>query len=278
MNFKPVPPRICLPPQWVAEDTWMVQQVQEALGAPLCVNINSLVIAGAEPVLVDTGSPANRRQWLEDTFSLVDPSDVAYVFLSHDDIDHTGNLAEVLTLCPQAILVASWAIVERHTCAVEFPLARCRWLESGDTLQLSDRTLSLVRPPTFDSPTTRGLFDHKTRMYWAADSFATPSTQAIEPTVDELDLDFWRQGRSMFAHHALSPWLAMVDADRYRGAVRSVQALGMTAIAAAHTPLITEASVPTAFDLTVALARQPAPPVPDQHALDAIVAALGEAA
>ena len=278
MNFSPVPPRICLPPQRVADDTWLVQQVQEALGAPLCVNINSLVIAGAEPVLVDTGSPANRRQWLEDTFSLIDPSDVAYVFVSHDDIDHTGNLAEVLALCPQALLVASWAIIERHTCAFDFPLARSRWLEDGDTLRLVDRTLRLVRPPTFDSPTTRGLFDQATGVYWAADSFATPSTQAIEPTVGELDLDFWRHGLSMFAHHAISPWLSMVDPDLYSARVRSVQALGMTTIAGAHTPLITERSIPTAFDLTVALPSEPAPPVPDQHALDAIVAELGDVA
>ncbi len=278
MNFNPVAPRICLPPQRIAADTWMVQQVQEALGAPLCVNINSLVIVGAEPVLVDTGSPSNRQQWIEDTFSIVDPADVGYVFISHDDVDHTGNLAEALALCPQAVLVASWALVERHSCAFDFPLARCRWLEDGETLQLADRTLRVVRPPTYDSPATRGLFDQSTGVYWAADSFATPSTQAIEPTVEELDLEFWRAGLAMFAHNALSPWLAMVDADRFRAAVGAVRALGMTTIAAAHTPLITERSIDTAFELTAALPSVPAPPVPNQQALDAIVAAIGDAA
>jgi hypothetical protein len=45
--------------------------VQEALGAPLRVYLNSMVIRGAEPVIVDTGTIANRAQWLDDVFGLV---------------------------------------------------------------------------------------------------------------------------------------------------------------------------------------------------------------
>ena len=72
----------------------MIHQVQPALGQPLFVYINSMVILGKEPVIVDTGTPANRKQWLDDVFSLVEPEDVRWIFLSHDDVDHTGNLDE----------------------------------------------------------------------------------------------------------------------------------------------------------------------------------------
>ncbi len=60
-----------------------------------------MVIRGQEPVIVDTGTPANRKQWLEDVFALVEPDDVRWVFLSHDDVDHSGNLDEVMTACPE---------------------------------------------------------------------------------------------------------------------------------------------------------------------------------
>ncbi len=59
----------------------MVHQVQEALGQPLFIYLNSMVILGKEPVIVDTGTPANRKQWLEDVFSLVEPKDVRWIFL-----------------------------------------------------------------------------------------------------------------------------------------------------------------------------------------------------
>ena len=84
---------------------------------PLTVSINSMVIRGAEPLVLDTGTLANRAAWLADLTSLLDPAEVRWVFLSHDDDDHTGNLAQVLELCPAATLVTSWAAAERMASA-----------------------------------------------------------------------------------------------------------------------------------------------------------------
>ncbi len=146
----------------------------------------------AEPVIVDTGTVANRGQWLDDVFGLVDPADVRYVFISHDDVDHTGNLAEVMERCPKATLLASWALVERFSNAFAFPLLRCRWVDDGSHLDLDDRRLHFVRPPLWDSPTTRGVFDTSTEVDWAVDAFATPCSTAVEASVDELDPEAWR--------------------------------------------------------------------------------------
>ena len=65
----------------------------------------------------------------------------------------------------------------------------------------------------------------------------------------DLDPGFWAQGMAMFIHHALSPWLGLVDPPRYAAEVDRVQAMGMTTIATAHSPLITSASVAHAFTL-----------------------------
>jgi flavorubredoxin len=274
MNFHPRPPTTTLAPQHVSNDTWLIHQVQEALGAPLRVYINSMVILGPEPVIVDTGTIANRTQWMNDAFSLVDPADVRYVFISHDDADHTGNLDEVMTLCGNATLLASWSLVERHSSAFNFPLERCRWVNDGDHIDLTDRRLVFARPPVYDSPTTRGLFDQRTGIYWAVDAFASPCTQAVESTVDELDAEFWKAGMAMFTHNALSPWLSVVDTERFDAVVRSVRNLGMTTIVGAHSPIITDRSVDAAFEIVSELPRIPAPPVPDQTILEAIVGAM----
>ena len=122
----PAAPTIRVAPQLIGPDTYLIHSVQEALGAPLAVYLNSMLIAGDEPVIVDTGTVANRRQWLDDVFGIVDPKDVRWVYLSHDDHDHTGNLAEVVALCPNATLVCNWAMVERIANAFDLPLNRCR--------------------------------------------------------------------------------------------------------------------------------------------------------
>jgi len=80
-----------LEPYQIAEETFVIPW---ALEAPPVGHfpMNSMVIRGAEPVLVDTGAPAVRPQWLEAAWSVVDPIDVRWVFLTHDDRDHSGNL------------------------------------------------------------------------------------------------------------------------------------------------------------------------------------------
>ena len=272
MTFAPVAPSISVPPTRIATDTYVIHQVQEALGQPLFVYLNSMVILGKEPVIVDTGTPANREQWLKDVFTLVDPDDVRWVFLSHDDVDHSGNLDEVMTACPQAKLVCNWAMVERHTNCFDFPLERCRWIMHDESFDVGDRTLHALRPPVYDSPTTRGLYDPKTRVYWAVDTFATPLP---DPKVGVADLDpeFWKFGMTLFAFGAVSPWLSMLDHDKYGRFVDRVQGLDVTTIAGCHTPVLEGALIQQAFEHVRAFPLVEPPPLPDQSILDEIVAA-----
>ena len=272
MSFAPVAPTTRIAPTLVAKDTYVIHQVQPALGQPLFVYLNSMVILGREPMIVDTGTPANREQWMTDVFSLVDPDDVRWVFLSHDDVDHSGNLDEVMTRCPNATLVCNWAMIERHSNCFEFPLDRCRWVMDGEPLDIGDRTLHAVRPPVYDSPTTRGLFDPSTGVYWAVDTFATPLPDPMMGIAD-LDPEFWAEGMSLFALGAVSPWLSMVDPAKYSPYVDRSQGLDITTIAACHSPVIEGPFIEQAFARVRQLPTVDAPLLPDQSVLDQIIAA-----
>ncbi|MEW6152382.1 MAG: MBL fold metallo-hydrolase [Actinomycetota bacterium] len=275
MTFAPVAPTIYIPPTKIAPGTYVINQVQEALGQPLFVQINSMVILGQEPLIVDTGTPANRKQWLEDVFSLVEPADVRWVFLSHDDVDHTGNLEQVMTACPNATLVCNWAMVERHTNCFNFPIDKCRWVMHDESFSIGDRTLHALRPPVYDSPTTRGLFDPTTGVYWSVDSFATPLTSP-EMAVGDLDAEFWQFGMTLFSFGAVSPWLATADHDKFGRTVDAVQNLDLNTIAGCHTPVLEGELIQRALDLTRALPSVPPPPLPDQSVLDQIIAATSQ--
>ena len=194
------------------------------------------------------------------------------MFLSHDDVDHSGNLEQVMTACPNAQLVCNWAMVERHTNCFNFPLERCRWIMHDESFSIGDRTLHAVRPPVFDSPTTRGLFDPTTGVYWAVDTFATPLPDPSMGIAD-LDPDFWQFGLTLFAFGAVSPWLAMLDHDKYGRFVDTVQGLDITTIAACHTPVIEGPFIEMAFDHVREFPSVVPPPLPDQSILDEIIAA-----
>lgn len=270
--FAPLCPTITVAPTKVAADTYVIHSVQEALGQPLFVYLNSMVILGKEPMIVDTGTIANRKQWLEDVFSLVEPKDVQWIFLSHDDVDHTGNIEETMEACPNARLVCNWAMVERHTNAFDFPLDRCQWVMDGDSLDIGDRTLVALRPPVYDSPTTRGLFDPTTGVFWSVDTFATPLPDPGAGIAD-LETEFWEFGLTLFALGAVSPWLSLVDPKKYGKYVDGVQNLDITTVAGCHTPVIEGPFIEQAFAKIRQLPSIDCPPMPDQSVLDEIIAA-----
>jgi flavorubredoxin len=276
MTFAPLAPTIEVAPTPIAADTFVIHQVQEALGEPLFVYLNSMVIRGREPVIIDTGTPANREKWLQDVFALVEPEDVRWIFLSHDDVDHSGNLDEVMTACPNAQLLCNWAMIERHSNCFNFPLERCRWVMDGDSFDIGDRTLHAVRPPVFDSPTTRGVFDPKTGVYWAVDTFATPLPDPHAGIAD-LDSEMWEHGMWLFALGAVSPWLTMLDTEKYGRYVDRSQSLDITTIAACHTPVIEGPFIERAFARIRQFPTIDAPVLPDQTVLDQIIAATSQA-
>lgn len=258
-------------PYEVAEETFVIGQLHQPPGAPVGIYLNSVVIRGEEPVIVDTGTYFNRDQWLEDAFSLVDPADVRWVYLSHDDHDHVGNLRPVLDACPDATLVTTWFMVERLSADFDLPITRMRWLNNGESFSAGDRTLTAVVPPLFDSPTTRGLFDGRTGFYWAVDSFASV---LVNPTVEAADVDRseWTEG---FAVNRInSPWHQWLDHRKFGRHVDHVQSLGASAIASAHGPALHGEMIDEAFRLIREVPHLEAPPLPGQVDLDAMVASL----
>lgn len=268
-----VPHKTRLEPTEIAPETFLIHDHQGEGEAPVVVALNSMVIRAAEPVVVDTGVASNEQQYLEDVFSIVEPDDIRWLFISHDDVDHTGNLNALAAAAPNATLIINWFMVERMGASLEVPPHRWRWVDDGDSIDVGDRILQAVRPPIFDSPTTRGLYDPTTGVYWSSDSFATP---LLTPQRDVADLDeeFWFGGMATFDNY-ISPWLRLVDDTRFQPTVDRVAALDPTVIAGCHTPAISGQRV---HDAIAAARRSPTaafPPEPDQAVLDELLGSIG---
>jgi flavorubredoxin len=253
----------------IAPETFLIPNLAPA-GPDLLLPVNSMVIRGAEPVIVDTGAPVHREQWLEKVLSLVDPEDVRWIFLSHDDPDHTGGLLDILELAPQATLVTNFFSVERL--ALEkpaLPLERMRWIEAGSSFDAGDRTLHLFRPPIFDGPTTRGLFDPTTATAWIVDTFACLTPGSLD--VHDLPADHVAEQLPQM-NSIVSPWHQWLDPVAYGRHVDEVEAMGLLTAASAHGPVLTGDAIHQAFDVVRDLAGKPNIPTPGQELLDELVA------
>ncbi len=136
--------------------------------------VNSFVLRAAEPVLVDTGLPDSREDFLDHLWSACDPADLRWVWLTHPDRDHTGSLMQILEAAPQARLVTTFLGLGILSIEYPIPLDRVFLLNPGQALPVGDRSLHAFRPPLFDSPATTGLFDSRTGTCFSSDCFGGP--------------------------------------------------------------------------------------------------------
>jgi flavorubredoxin len=252
-------------PVKVAPDTYLIPNLAAAEPGTF-VPVNSMVILGEEPVIVDTGAPVHREHWLEQVYGLVDPEDIRWVFLSHEDGDHTGSLDQVLEAAPQATLVMNFFSTERLALERPVDVTRMIWREPGEHFDAGDRRLHLVLPPIFDGPATRGLYDEKTGVLWAVDSFAALTNGAVHRHEDVphglYDESF------LFFNSLVSPWHQFLDPVRYNRHVDRVEALKPRAVASAHGPLLVGDAIHDAFDRVRTLAGQPRLKGPGPELLD----------
>jgi len=257
-------------PYRIADDTYLIPNLVPAEPGTF-VMVNTMVILAEEPVIVDTGAPLHREQWLRNVESIVDLDDVRWVFLSHDDGDHLGNMHPILERAPHATVVANFFSNERASLEPDraLPITRQVWLEEGRSFDAGDRRLRLFRPPVFDGPTTRGLYDERTGVMWAVDSFAALTTGAVYEAPD-LPSELYDETFTLF-NSMISPWHQWLAPEAYGRHVDTIEAIAPTAIASAHGPVLRGAFIPGAFDRVRALAGQPIVPPPGQETLDAIV-------
>jgi flavorubredoxin len=267
MQATPVPTTA---PVKVAADTYLIPNLAPAEPGTF-VPVNSMVILGKEPIVVDTGAPVHREHWLEQVYGLVDPEDIRWVFLSHEDGDHTGALDQVLEAAPKATLVMNFFSTERLALERPVHVERMIWRDHGESFDTADRRLRLVLPPIFDGPATRGLYDEKTGVLWAVDSFAALTTGAVHH-VDDLPKDLYEESFQLF-NSMVSPWHQFLDPVRYNAHVDTIEALKPRAVATAHGPILVGDQIHDAFDRVRGLAGEPRVVPPGQEALDALLAA-----
>lgn len=233
--------------------------------------VNSFVITAEEPVLVDTGMGRESEAFMQALESVIDPRDLKWVWLTHDDADHTGNLQKVLEAAPKARLAAYSLAVLRMSTAWPVPMDRVYWLNPGDGIRAGDRNLTAVRPPLFDNPTTIGIYDDKAEAFFSADCFGAIIPSPAQSTDDLAEGDLV-QGMAGWASLD-NPWVHMVKPDEFRQALDRIRQLAPKMILSAHLP---PATGKTEQFLDLLAAVPPATPsiAPNQPALVQILAQM----
>ena len=240
--------------------------------------INAFLIKGKQPILIDTGMFPEHDAFVEALGSVIDPKDIAWMWITHGDRDHTGAMTTLLDLAPNARVATSFMTVGILSAGSEpIPLDRAFLVRDGSTLDVGDRTLVAFRPPLFDNPGTLGFYDPKQKLTISSDCFGaalpTPEDALTDDIASVIESDV-TAGQLLWGS-ADSPWAHNVDETKFASTLSAFAAHGeMSTVLSTHLPPI-RGNVDRHLK---ALAMLPgaAPFVgPDQAALEAMLAEMG---
>ena len=235
--------------------------------------INAFVVHAEQPVLVDTGRPVARAEFMAALESVIDPADIRWIWLSHPDRDHMGSLFDVLDRAPQARLVSTFLAVGYLTVEFEMPFHRLQLVNPGQSLDVgAGRRLHAFRPPLFDSPMTVGFYDDAGNYAFSSDCFGAPMPTADEAAVDDiraLPSDVVRQGQLLWAT-ADSPWVSKTDPARFAATYDELRRRAPELVLSTHLPPAS-GQLDTFVEMLGEAPHAPEFVGPDQAALEAML-------
>lgn len=227
------PEPIVLAPRPVAADTlsltaWMPLPELGLLAG------NAFVLRAAQPMLVDTGVAGLRDPFMAALRQAIDPAELRWIWLSHTDADHIGNLTAVLEAAPQARVVTNFLGMAKMG-LLGLPLDRVHLLQPDERLDLGDRQLTPLRPPYYDAPESTGFFEPSRRLLFCVDSFGALLPQPAESAA-AIETETLRAGMSGWSTID-APWLDMADRAAFAQALDNVQRLDPAAMISGHLPV-----------------------------------------
>ncbi|HLI73295.1 MAG TPA: MBL fold metallo-hydrolase [Acidimicrobiales bacterium] len=196
--------------------------------------VNAFVLLAEQPVLIDTGLAVETEPFMAALEAVIDPAELRWVWLTHDDSDHTGSLGAVMARAPQAKLATHGLGALRASTCCPIPLDRVHALQVGDELDVGDRTLHAMRPPVFDNPVSIGIYDDSTRTLFPVDTFGAILPGVLQDAADYAEPELVG---GMVAWTAFdSPWTHLVDRAKFAAVLDGVRQLDATNVLSSHLP------------------------------------------
>lgn len=245
--------------------------IPEALPVPGVgkLPVNAMVLRGKEPMILDTLAIVHRDVFLDEVFRIVEPEDVKWLFLSHEDRDHSGAIMQVMEMCRNAKLVTNFLGLGKLHEEFDFDPHRVHILNDGDSLDIGDRTVHAVRPPLYDSSATTGIWDPKSEIYYGADCFGVVTGDVPEYT-DEMPRNEFEDA-FFFMNRANHIWFEHVEPKVLAAEAEKIKGLGAKMLVSGHGP-VERLDIDAMCDMIKRIHDMPPIVLPDHEAYEKMLA------
>ena len=190
---------------------------------------NSYFINAQKKTVIETVKIGFWDAYLEKLKRLTDPAEIEYIILNHTEPDHSGCLAHLLKIAPNAKVVGTGNAVRylKDMICQDFQYII---VKDGYTLDLGDKTLQFISAPNLHWPDTMYTYLPEEKVLFTCDSFGAHFCH--EAIFDDLVGDFDKDFKYYF-DVILSPFSKFM-----LKAIDKIKSLDIKIIATGHGPIL----------------------------------------
>jgi len=130
-----------------------------------------VLMNNGRPILIDCGSHLHRAEVMKELENLLTGNTPEYIFLTHSELPHSGNLHKIVSKWPDIKVIVSNIMLAYIEIAPVLPLDQIIPVTAGTTLELAGRTLQFVDALLKDQPGSQWIYDPTTGTLFTGDGF-----------------------------------------------------------------------------------------------------------
>ena len=190
---------------------------------------NAYFIDADKKVVIDTVKKTFQQDFIQKLSSLTDPSKIDYIVCNHTEPDHSGSLAYLLDLAPEATVIGSGQALNYLSEMMGRPFPSKR-IKDGDSLDLGNKTLRFIGAANLHWPDTIYTYLEEDGVLFTCDSFG--SHFCDEKMFDDMVGDF-QEAFQYYFDVILKPFSRFM-----LKAIDKIDALGINTVCPGHGPIL----------------------------------------
>ena len=184
---------------WVGVKDWNLTEFH-GYSTPYGSTYNSYLIIDDKITLVDGVKHYLSHENIARIKSKTDFSKIAYIVVNHVEMDHSGNVPELMKLAPQAKIItnmAGKAALEAHfdTTGWEYEIVK-----TGDSISIGKRTLEFMTTPMLHWPDSMMTYVKEDKLLLSNDGFGQHYAADTIWVKDMLPGVIMREAKSYYAN------------------------------------------------------------------------------
>ncbi len=156
--------------QHITNDLYQIGECVPGENGHEAVRVYVLINEG-RPILIDCGSHLHRTPLMAELDRLLEGSAPEYVFLTHSELPHSGNLRKITARWPAIRVIVSNVLLPYIELAPVLPLEQITTANPGSSHTFAGRTLKFLDALLKDQPGSQWILDPETRTLFTGDGF-----------------------------------------------------------------------------------------------------------